>query len=208
MNVPETDTDLLLRRTKEGDRQARDQLLERHRHQLRRMVEIRIDPRIARRVDPSDVVQEALLDAAKRLPQYIDDQPLPFLPWLRQFAQNRLIDAHRRHLARKRDVNREADWHLSDHSVRDLAKLLVTDATSPSRGVSRTELNERVRQLLSGMKPTDREILVLRHLEELSIADIASVLGITESAAKKRQVRALLRLRQQLGEDNSDASET
>jgi RNA polymerase sigma-70 factor (ECF subfamily) len=200
MNASATDTDELLRRTQAGDDHARDQLLQRHRKRLRRMVEIRMDPRLARRLDASDVVQEALIEASRKLDQYARDQPLPFYAWLRQLTWNRLVDLHRHHLAQKRDVTQELDWHLSDHSVHDLAQRLVSDSSTPSGELRRAELGQRVRATLARMKPNDREILVLRHLEELSTSEIAAVVGISELAAKKRQARALLRLREQLND--------
>src|SRR5438105_15692238 len=117
------DTEHLLERVAAGDCAARDQLLRRHRHRLGRMVAVRFDPRLAARVDPSDVVQETLAEAAANLDRYLQDRPLPFYPWLRQLAQRRLIDLHRRHVqARRRSVTREVG--LPDHSALALADRL------------------------------------------------------------------------------------
>ena len=200
MNAPVSDTDELLRRTEAGDTRARDLLLERHREQLRRMVEIRMDPRLSGRFDASDVVQEALFDAASNLARYAEERPLPFYPWLRQFIWNRLVDLHRKHFAQRRDVSRELQWEMSDHSVNDLAKRLAAENSNPSEDARRNEQCQRVQKALGRMRPNDREILVLRHLEQLSTSEIAAVLGISELAAKKRQVRALLRLREQIND--------
>jgi RNA polymerase sigma-70 factor (ECF subfamily) len=192
------DTDELLDLAGRGDVPARHQLLVRHRARLTKMVAIRLDRRLAARVDPSDVVQETLADADRRLDDYLRDRPLPFYPWLRRLAGERLIDLHRRHVrARHRSVEREAPWALPlpDESVVALADRLAADGTSPSRHLLRQELRQRVRAALDQLAPHDREILVLRHLEQLSVAEAAAALGITERAAKARHMRALTRLR-------------
>ncbi len=198
MNAKQSDTDELLRRTEAGDLGARDELLRRYRLRLRRMVDVHLDQRLATRVDPSDIVQDALIDAAAGLSGYLEKRPLPFYPWLRQFAWNRLVDMHRRHTARMRDVRREVDWHLSDVSACELAERFVDSGTSPSVRLNRAELSKRVREILSAMRTHDRQVLVLRHLEELSTAEIATVLAISEEAVKKRHARALLRLQHEL----------
>src|SRR5690242_20250930 len=101
----EPDTDELIRLARRGDASARDRLLARHRPRLRRMIRLRFDRRLVTRVDPSDVVQETLAEAARRLEEYLHRPPLPFYPWLRQIALDRLLDLRRRHLrARKRSV--------------------------------------------------------------------------------------------------------
>lgn len=195
MNAQEPDTDELLRRAGTGDRWAKEQLLVRHRDRLRRMVKIRIDPRIAARVDPSDVVQETLAEAARKLPAYLRHRPVPFYPWLRQIACEQLTYAHERHIqAQKRTVVREQRWGLPDESVIQLANRLVASGTSPSRQVLRKELQQQVRAALNELPPKDREVLVLWYLEELSAAEIAAVIGITESGVKSRHRRALERL--------------
>lgn len=188
------DTEELLRRTGAGDRDARGALLQRHRGRLRRMIALRLDPRLAARVDPSDVVQEVLAEADHRLDRYVHTRPLPFYPWLRQLAWDRLADQHRRHLrAGRRSVRREegAAWNLSDTSVEELAQRMVAPGDNPSAGLHRQEQRDRVRAALEAMPEQDREVLVLRYLEELSARDVGAVLGVTEGAAKKRALRAL-----------------
>ncbi len=130
------DTDELLREASGGDHAAMEQLLARHRDRLRRMVRLRIDARVAARVDPSDVVQEAISDAWRKLPGYLRHRPVPFYPWLRQLAWERLIDLHRRHIhAQIRTVKREEGraMALPDESAAELANRLVTSGTSPSQ---------------------------------------------------------------------------
>jgi len=198
-----TDTDHLLERAAGGDGAARDQLLERHRRRLRRMVAIRFDPRLAARADPSDVVQETLAEAAAGLDRYLRERPLPFYPWLRQLAQRRLIDLHRRHVqARRRSVTREeAAAGLPDRSALALAERLFGRHSSPSAGLRRQERRERVRAALAALPEPDREVLVLRILEGLPTRETAAVLGISEVAVRSRQVRALERLNTLLGAD-------
>jgi RNA polymerase sigma-70 factor (ECF subfamily) len=192
----------LMRRIQKGDPSAIDELLKRHRRRLRRMVAVRIDPRLSARVDPSDVVQDALLEATRKLQDYVRERPLPFYPWLRQLAWNRLIDLHRRNvLAQARSVTREVRWdmELSDQSVADLASGLIASGTSPSGQLQRREFRDWLRDRLARLSERDREVLVLRHLEELSVNEIAAVLNISVEAVKKRHVRALKRLRDLLG---------
>jgi RNA polymerase sigma-70 factor (ECF subfamily) len=197
------DTEQLLRRVTSGDDAARDQLLERYRRRLRRMVAVRFDVRLAARVDPSDVVQETLAEAAALLDHYLRERPLPFYPWLRQIAQRRLIELHRRHvLARRRTVTREeaADgW--ADRSAAGLAERLLGRLSSPSAHLHRQERRDRVRAALAALTERDREVLVLRILEGLPTRDAAAVLGTTEVAVRSRQVRALERLRALLDPD-------
>jgi RNA polymerase sigma-70 factor, ECF subfamily len=198
---PEPDTDQLLRRVQDGDDDARQALLTRHRARLRRMVAVHLDRRLAARVDPSDVVQEALADAAARLSDYARRRPLPFYPWLRQLAWDQLVGLHRRHVrAGKRSVAREEPdvMRLPDESAAELAARLADIRSSPSGHLLREELRQRVRQALGRLAAGDREVLVLRHLEQLSTADAAAVLGIGEGAFKSRHLRALQRLRAQL----------
>jgi RNA polymerase sigma-70 factor (ECF subfamily) len=198
-----TDTDHLLERAAGGEGAARDQLLERHRRRLRRMVAVRFDPRLTARADPSDVVQETLAEAAAGLDRYLRERPLPFYPWLRQLAQRRLIDLHRRHVqARRRSVTREeAAAGLPDRSALALAERLFGRHSSPSAGLRRQERRERVRAALAGLPEPDREVLVLRILEGLPTRETAAVLGISEVAVRSRQVRALHRLKALLGPD-------
>jgi len=210
------DTEQLVRRAAAGDGSARQQLLVRHRERLRRMVALRLDRRVLARVDPSDVVQEAMADAARKLSDYLRKRPLPFYPWLRQLAWERLVELHRRHVrARKRSVTREQrfaqPWsaapgdHLPDESAWELAERLCARDTDPGKRVLKEELRARVQAALAGLPPRDREVLILRHLEQLSTKETAAVLGIREGAVKLRQLRALERLRRSLGADSQEA---
>jgi RNA polymerase sigma-70 factor (ECF subfamily) len=209
MHAPtEPDTDHLIQLAQGGDVTARDRLLARHRARLRRMIYLHLDPRLRARVDPSDVVQEAMAEAARRLDEYLHRPPLPFYPWLRQIALERLLDLRRRHLrARKRSVIREEAGVLSlpDESAAELASRLIDLGSSPSRHLLREELRERVRAALERLPAADREVLVLRHLEQMPAREVAAVLGVGEGAVRMRLVRALGRLRdlleQDLGED-------
>jgi RNA polymerase sigma-70 factor (ECF subfamily) len=203
MNRSGPDTDELLRRVHDHDTDARGLLLQRHRRRLRRMVVLRMDPRLAARVDPSDVVQEALAEADRRLDKYAVERPLPFYPWLRQLAWDRLVEQHRRHIgAARRTVNREEaqPFRLPGSSFLALADKLLDQGDSPSAALERAEQRKRVRAALEALAEPDREVLVLRYLEQQSAAEVAAVLGITEAAAKKRALRALQRLREHLKE--------
>jgi RNA polymerase sigma-70 factor (ECF subfamily) len=188
----------LVERAVSGDEGARHLLLARHRDRLKRMVAVCLDRRLAARVDPSDIVQEAILDAHRELSDYLCRRPLPLYPWLRQLAWERLLKCHRAHIrARKRSIGREEpqDLALPEESAVLLAHRLIAGGTSPSQRLIRDEQRQRVRATLEAMAPRDREVLVMRHLEEMSAAEIAAALGITERAAKARHTRALERLR-------------
>jgi RNA polymerase sigma-70 factor, ECF subfamily len=194
-----TDTDELLRTASLGDEAARTQLLARHRDRLRRMVAVRMDRRLASRVDPSDVVQEALAEAARGLSGYLRDRPLPFYPWLRQVAWRRLVGLYRHHVvARRRSVDREqpGEPSIADASAHALAAAcLAAGGSSPSRALIREELLDRVHAALARLDPCDRELLVMRHLEGMSAAEAGATLGVGEGAVRVRLVRALKRLR-------------
>jgi RNA polymerase sigma-70 factor (ECF subfamily) len=195
------DTEELLDQAARGNAGAREALLGRHIDRLRRMVGSRLDPRLAGRVDPSDVVQEALADAAGHLDDYLRDRPLPFYPWLRQFAWDRLMKTHRHHIkSQRRSVTREEAWSMPDESAQELARRLLAGGTNPVSRLIREELRDRLRAALAKMAEPDREILVMRNLEHLSIAEIAAVLGISEGAVKVRHLRALRRLKALLEE--------
>jgi len=197
------DTDDLLDRTAAGDRAARDQLLVRHRAKLRRMVAVRLDRRLAARVDPSDIVQEALADAARRLNDYMRERPMAYYPWLRRLAADRLDKAHRRHTAGRRSVGREEPPPLPAESALELADRLLADNTDPADAAVRRERREQVRTALGRLASVDREVLALRFLERLSTAETAEVLGLSPGAVRLRVMRALDRLRDRLGGDES-----
>jgi RNA polymerase sigma-70 factor (ECF subfamily) len=203
MNPAQPDTEQLLARAAQGDQAALGQVLERHRPRLRHMIALRLDRRLQARLDPSDVLQETLAEAARRLADYARLRPLPFYPWLRQIAWERLVQLHRRHVrAGKRSVRREqADLPLSDESALALADRLVSRGSSPSDRLRHSEQRRRVQAILGQLAASDREILVLRYLEHLSTPELAAVLGLTPAGVKTRQLRALQRLRDLLGED-------
>jgi RNA polymerase sigma-70 factor (ECF subfamily) len=203
MSQAEPDTEQLLARAAQGDQAALGVLLGRHRPRLRQMIALRFDRRLQARLDPSDVLQETLAEAARRLAEYARLRPLPFYPWLRQLAWERLVQLHRRHVrAGKRSVRREqADLPLSEESALALADRLVSRGSSPSARLRRSEQRRRVQVLLNQLTKNDREVLVLRYLEHLSTEELAAVLGLTPAGVKTRQLRALQRLRDLLGDD-------
>lgn len=192
----------LIDRARLGDEIAREQLLERYRDYLRRMVAVRLDRRIAARVDASDIVQETLVEASRRLDDYLKERPIPFYGWLRQLAGERVIDAHRRHVtSQRRSVTLEyRSQDFPDASIDRLAGAFFATDTSPSNRVIRLERGDQVKAALASLTLRDREVVVMRHLERLSIAEIASMLEISEPAVKSRLLRALLRMREHLGD--------
>lgn len=193
----DTDTDGLLRRAERGDPFALQRLLERHRSRLRRMIELRLDNRLRARIDPSDIIQDALFDASRKLTDYLATRPLPFYPWLRAIAFQRLVDQYRRHVRAERHSVKfeEQTVPLSDRSAMLLASDLVAPGTSPSQRLLREESQRRVQAAMEQLDPTDREILVLRHLERMPVAEIAALLNISAGAVKMRRLRAIERLR-------------
>jgi RNA polymerase sigma-70 factor (ECF subfamily) len=201
------DTEQLIEQAAQGDDTARQQLLQRHRGQLRRLVSVHLDRRLAARVGPSDVVQEALADAARKLDDYLRDRPIPFYPWLRRLAWERLVKLHRRHLgAQRRSVRREEAGllPLPDESAAELAQRLIASGTGPSGQLLQDELRQRVQAALLRLGERDRAVLVLRYLEGLSTKDVATTLGVSEGAVKMRHLRALDALRRLLGGDNQE----
>jgi RNA polymerase sigma-70 factor (ECF subfamily) len=194
----------LIRRAAAGDERAMTDLFERYRDRLRAMVRLRLNRRLQGRVDASDVIQDACLEASKRLPDYLDAPPLPFFLWLRHITGQKLLDAHRRHLgAQMRSASQEVSLYrgaLPEADSASLAAQLLGKITTPSRAAVRAENQLLVQEALNGMDPIDREVLTLRHFEHLSNSECALVLGISEPAACNRYVRALERLRGILGE--------
>jgi RNA polymerase sigma-70 factor (ECF subfamily) len=193
------DTVGLLERLRAGDQQALDDLFARHRGRLRRMVEMRLDWRLQARIDASDVLQEAFLEVATRLEEYLDNPALPLFLWLRLIVGERLTRLHRHHLGVKmRDAGREVSLYreaLPAASSAALAAQLLGKHTSPTQAAVRAERMLRLQEALNSLDPIDREVLSLRHFEELTRAETARVLGIEEAAAAKRYVRALKRLK-------------
>jgi RNA polymerase sigma-70 factor (ECF subfamily) len=182
-----------------GDPAAWAVLLERHLPRLRRMVELRLDRRLVGRLDPSDVLQEACLQASVALPGFLARAELPFYLWLRWLTGRTLQTIHRRHLGvRARDAGREVRLDgagVTCVSSAVLAAQLLGRDSRPSDAAARAERRQCVREALDALDPVDREVLVLRHFEELTAAETAQVLGIARSAASKRYIRALQRLK-------------
>ncbi|HET6880281.1 MAG TPA: sigma-70 family RNA polymerase sigma factor [Pirellulales bacterium] len=199
----EPDTEELLARAKTGDERAGIEAIARQRERLKSMLALRMDKRLKARLDPSDVIQESMIVASQRLGEFFRQQNVSFYVWLRSLTFERLIDMQRAHLyAKRRSVSREERSVLSlpDESVAELASRLVDVAGDPRAGMVRDELRTRVRAALDRLSPDEREVLVLRHLEDLSVAETAGALGIKESAVKMRALRALQKLREVLEE--------
>ncbi len=188
-----------LERVRGGDRNAVGTLFEGHRVRLERLVALRLDRRLRGRVDEADVVQDTFLEAAGRVDDYIERPTVPFFLWLRFLANQRLQALCREHLGvRKRDVRREVpinEGQYPEASSEALAAQLLGKLTTPSQAAVRAEMKARLTQALESMDPGDREIIALRHFEELGHAEVAHVLGIDESAASKRYLRAIKRLK-------------
>lgn len=194
-----TDTQMLLDQAKRGDAAAVEQLLARHREPIRRLIDLRLDPAIVQRLDASDVVQDVLFEASKRLQDYLKNPAMPFHLWLRHIAKDHLIDAHRRHhQAQKRGVQREQPlvrpgW--MDKSSLELAGQLVDPERTPASAAIQEELQRRLHDALAQLDEDDREVLQMRHFEQLSNQDVAAALGLTEAAASMRYLRAIRKLR-------------
>jgi RNA polymerase sigma-70 factor (ECF subfamily) len=187
-------TQRLLERARTGDRAAFEQLFAQHRAFLRQIVELRMDPRLRGRVDPSDVVQEAQLDAFRRLRDYLNRRPMPFRLWLHKTAQEHLLKVHRRHAETgRRAIHLEVP--LPEHSSVLLARRLLAAGSSPSQRLGKRETARRVWQAIAALPESDREILIMRNFEGLSNQEVACLLELEPATASKRHGRALLRLR-------------
>ena len=196
----QSDDDLrLVERVRGGDPAAAGEALVRHRGRLRRMVEARLDRRVRGRVDPSDVLQDGFVDAVGKFPGYAADPKMPLFLWLRLVVGERLAKVHRDHLgAQARDATREVSLYrgpMPAASSAALAAHLLGRETTPTRAAVRAERLLRLQEALNALDPLDREILSLRHFEELTHAEAARVLDIQEAAAAKRYIRALKRLK-------------
>ena len=195
------DPNLLLRHALGGDESALAALFDGHRERLRRMIRLRLDRRLSGRVDASDVLQEAYLDVRKRIAEYArDPAAMPFPLWLRLIAGQRLTDVHRYHLgSQMRDAGQEVSLHrgpFPQASSMSLAAQLLGQMTSASKAAIRAEHKLIVQEALNGMEPIDREVLALRHFEQLSNDETALVLGLSKAAASNRYIRALRRLKE------------
>jgi RNA polymerase sigma-70 factor (ECF subfamily) len=189
----------LLQRAAAADPTAMGELFDLHRDRLRRMIQIRLDHRLQGRLDPSDVLQEAYLEFAEALPTYVNQPDVPFYLWLRAITGHKLHTLHRRHLgARMRDARREISLcrgALPEANSASLAAQLLGKLTTPSQACLRAELRIRIQEALNQMEALDREILALRHFEQLNNRETAEILGITDAAASIRFIRALRKLK-------------
>jgi len=187
-----------------GEAAALGEVFESYRPWLRRMIRLRLDRRLQGRVDPSDILQEAFLDISRRAVEQARSRDMPFFLWLRLMTGQKLLEVHRRHLgAQLRDATREVTLYsgaLPQASSLSLAAFLMGRQSSASHAAQRAELQLRLQEVLNNMGPLDREVLALRHFEELTNNEVAQVLGITATAASNRYVRALERLKDILAE--------
>ncbi len=193
------DTARLLEQARAGDKEALNDLFARHRPRLRRMVDLRLDRRLQARIDASDVIQDAYFDVVTRLNEYLSEPSYPLFLWLRLIVGERLLKLHRHHLGTQmRDAGLEVSIYrgaLPAASSAALAAQLLGKHTSPTQAAVRAERMMRLQEALNALEPIDREILSLRHFEEMTIGETALSLGIEESAAAKRYIRALKRLK-------------
>jgi RNA polymerase sigma-70 factor (ECF subfamily) len=194
-----TETQELLDQVRRNEAGAVDRLLARHREPVRRMIDLRLDPAIAARLDASDVVQEVLIEASRRLTDYLRDGTMPFHLWLRHLAQDHLIDAHRRHRqAQKRGVDREqpiVPAAFADRSSIELAAQFLDPELTPASAAMQQELQRRLHAAITQLNDDDRDIILMRHFEQLSNQEVALLLKLTEAASSMRYLRALRRLR-------------
>jgi RNA polymerase sigma-70 factor, ECF subfamily len=194
----------LLRRAAVGEQEALRDLLSRYRDRLKRMVHLRLSRRLQGRVDDSDVLQEAFLEIARRLDEYLRNPSLPFFLWLRHMTGLKLAEVHRRHLGTQlRDADREVTLHRGGLPMADsvsLAAQLLGNLTTPSQAAVKAETRLLVQEALNSMDPIDREVLALKHFEQLSTAEIAEVLGLSKAGAGSRYLRAIKRLREVLSQ--------
>jgi RNA polymerase sigma-70 factor (ECF subfamily) len=200
MNPDSSDTNNLLRRAAAGDREGWGALLLRHKERLRRLIAFRLDQRLQGRIDPEDVIQEVYLEASRHLADYARQPALPFFLWLRGIAGHKLLEVHRHHLGTQmRNAGREVSLYrgsLPETSSAALAAQLMGRLTQPSEAAIRAEMKVQLQEALNSMDPLDREVLALRHFEQLDNAEAAAVLCLQESTASKRYVRALKRLKE------------
>jgi RNA polymerase sigma-70 factor (ECF subfamily) len=192
-------TQALLDRVRRGDDAAINGLLSRHRAAIRRMIDRRMDKGVQRRVDASDIVQDVMIEANRRLGDYLANPTMPFQLWLRHMARDRLIDAHRRHrVASNRSVDREVPMTVptgEDRSQADLMGQVADRELTPAAAATWHELERRFAAAVEQLDEADRQIVLLRHFEHLSTAEAADTLGLSKAAAGMRYLRAMRRLR-------------
>ncbi|TWT54404.1 RNA polymerase sigma factor CnrH [Rubripirellula amarantea] len=204
-------TETLLAAARSGDEDAVNKLLERHRGPIRRLVEMRLDRKVQRRVDVSDVVQDVMLEANNRLTKYLDDPAMAFHLWLRQIAWDRIIDTYRRHrVSAKRSMDREQPMSVptgNDQSTMELAVQLCDPALTPAAAATQREIASKVEAVIEMLPDQDREIILMRHYEHLTNIEIAQVLDLNPPAASMRYLRAVRRLRELLEEQEVESSD-
>lgn len=190
----------LLDRAAAGDESAMRELFDRYRDRLARMVRLRMNRRLQGRLDDSDVLQEAYLELCKKLNDYLADPRIPFFLWLRHMVGLKLTELHRHHLGtQRRDAGMEVSLHrggFPEANSVSLAAQLLGKLTSPSQNAIKAEMRIMIQEALNSMDPIDREVLALKHFEQLSTAEIASVLGMSKAGAGSRYLRAIKRLRE------------
>jgi RNA polymerase sigma-70 factor, ECF subfamily len=200
MTNDSADTVDLLRRAARDDQAAFEELFGRYRDRLKRMVNLRLSRRLQGRIDDSDVLQEAYLEVARKVKAYVRAPTLPFFLWLRHMTGLKLVEVHRRHLGSQlRDADREVSLHrggLPEADSASLAAQLLGKLSTPSQAAIKAETRIYVQEALNSMDPVDREVLALKHFEQLSTAEIAAVLGLSKAGAGSRYLRAIRRLRQ------------
>jgi RNA polymerase sigma-70 factor (ECF subfamily) len=192
------DTEDLLQQARRGAPTAVERLLASHREAVRRMIALRLDPAIAKRVDASDVVQDVLLEASQRLREYLNNASMPFHLWLRHIARDHIIDAHRRHRqAQRRTVDREQSIMpaQADFSSKELISQLIDHDLTPATAAMRHEMERHFQGALASLEEDDREVILMRHFEQLTNLEVAKALDLSEAAASMRYLRALRRLR-------------
>ncbi len=195
----------LLDLVRDGDDLATGRLLERHRDALHRMAEMRLDPKIRQRIDASDIIQEVMIEANRRLQTYLENPIMPFHLWLRQMTTDRIIDAHRRHrVSKKRSVDLEQAPVVAsnlDHSTIQFGPQITDGELTPAAAAIRNELQRKFEEAVDEMDDIDKEIIVMRHFEKLTNQEVAHVLKLSEPAASMRYLRAMRRLRQKFSPD-------
>ncbi len=191
------DPQQLLDRARQGEAGAVERLLDTHREPLRRMIGLRLDPALAARVDASDIVQDVLLEAHRRLQDYLRKPSMPFHLWLRHIAKDHIIDAHRHErLAQRRSVDREQALHAArpGESSLDWAAQFFDQELTPASAAIRQEMERKVQQAIQQLGDDDRDIILMRYVEQLPNQDVAAALGLSEAAASMRCLRAVRRL--------------
>ncbi len=190
----------LLNNVRDGQAVAVEELMDRHRNSLRRMIQLRLDQRLMQRMDVSDVIQDVLIEANRRLTDYLSNPVIPFHLWIRQIAKDRIIDAHRRHrVSAKRSIDREQPQPGKgsfDQSTIELANQFRDLALTPAAAATQRELAQQMESAVQMLRDNDREIILMRHYEQLDNKEIAQSLGLTEPASSMRYLRALKRLRE------------